>query len=97
MSTKIRLARFGSKKRPFYRIVVTDTRSPSGRRSLELLGTYDPRTTPVALRLDHAKLNAWIANGATPSDTVARLIKMSAPAAVAAVVVEPPAQADAPA
>lgn len=81
MSTKIRLARYGAKKRPFYRIVVTDGRTPSGRRNLELLGTYDPRTNPISLRIDHAKLNAWIANGATPSDTVARLIKISAAAA----------------
>lgn len=74
MATRIRLARYGSKKRPFYRIIVTDQRTPSGRRSLELLGTYDPRQEPLAVNLDGAKLRHWLDRGAQPSETVARLI-----------------------
>lgn len=74
MATRIRLARYGSKKRPFYRIIVTDPRTPSGRRSLELLGTYDPRQEPLAVRLDGDKLRYWLERGALPSETVARLI-----------------------
>lgn len=77
MATRIRLARYGAKKRPFYRIIVTDQRTPSGRRSLELLGTYDPRQTPIALRLDGEKLRLWLERGAQPSETVSRLIARS--------------------
>lgn len=77
MATRIRLARYGAKKRPFYRIVVTDQRTPSGRRSLELLGTYDPRQQDLAIRLDGEKLRHWLDRGAQPSETVARLIARS--------------------
>lgn len=77
MATRIRLARYGAKKRPFYRIIVTDQRTPSGRRQLDLLGTYDPRKEPLELRLDGDKLRHWLDRGAEPSDTVAQLIKRS--------------------
>jgi len=77
MSTRIRLARYGAKKRPFYRIIVTDQRTPSGRRNLDLLGTYDPRQEELTLRLDGDKLREWLARGAQPSDTVSQLIKRS--------------------
>lgn len=77
MATRIRLARYGAKKRPFYRIVVTDQRTPSGRRKLELIGTYDPRKEPLEVRIDADKLRHWLDRGAEPSDTVAQLIKRS--------------------
>jgi len=77
MSTRIRLARYGAKKRPFYRIIVTDQRTPSGRRKLELIGTYDPRKEPLECRIDADKLRHWLSLGAEPSDTVAQLIKRS--------------------
>lgn len=77
MATRIRLARYGAKKRPFYRIVVTDQRTPSGRRNLELLGTYDPRQADLTVRLDGEKLRHWLDRGAQPTDTVARLIARS--------------------
>lgn len=99
MATRIRLARYGAKKRPFYRIVVTDQRTPSGRRQLELLGTYDPRKEPLELRLDSDKLRHWLDRGAEPSDTVAQLIKRSGvlsgqPAAATAPQADPTPAAD---
>lgn len=77
MSATIRLARHGAKKRPFYRIVVTNKRTASDRRRLELLGTYDPHTDPPAVKIDSAKLTNWLRRGARPSETVAQLIKRS--------------------
>lgn len=105
MATHIRLARYGAKKRPYYRIVVTDHRTPSGRRKLDQVGTYDPRTEPVALQLDAEKIRKWLEVGAQPSQTVAQLIKKSGvlegaetpaavtPAAEAAPAAEAPAEA----
>lgn len=75
MSVKIRLARGGAKKRPFYRIVATDTRSPRDGRFLEKLGTYDPNADPSAVHLNHARVQYWLDNGAQPTLTVARLLK----------------------
>ncbi len=77
MSTRIRMARYGAKKRPFYRIIVTDQRSPSGRRSLDMLGTFDPRADPEVVALDGEKLRAWLERGAQPTDSVQQLIKRS--------------------
>lgn len=77
MAATIRLARHGAKKRPFYRIVVTNKRTASDRRRLELLGTFDPRTNPPAVKLDTEKLTTWLRRGAQPSLTVAQLIKRS--------------------
>jgi len=79
MSVCIRLARQGSKKRPFYRIVATDRRSPRDGRFIEQLGYYDPRKPEF--RLDFDRYKTWVDTGARPSDTVASLVKKSAPKA----------------
>jgi small subunit ribosomal protein S16 len=65
----------GRKKVPYYRIVVTDKASPRDGRFIEVLGTYDPRATGEQVTLDAEKAKTWLANGATPSDTVAALLK----------------------
>ena len=75
MAVKIRLARHGSKKKPFYRVVVADERAPRDGRNLEQVGTYDPLTDPVQLKLDTEKIGAWLKKGAKPSPVVAQLIK----------------------
>jgi len=75
MSVKIRLSRHGTKKRPFYRIVVSDSRYPRDGRFIEQIGTYDPATQPASVRLDHDKLDGWIKQGAQPSQTVKDLVK----------------------
>ena len=74
MSVLIRLTRVGASKQPSYRVVATDRRSPRDGRSLEILGHYNPRTEPLTLVLDLAKVDAWIAKGAQPSDVVGKLI-----------------------
>ncbi|QGM97133.1 30S ribosomal protein S16 [Methylocystis parvus] len=77
MSLKIRLARGGAKKRPFYRVVVADSRSPRDGRYIEKLGTFDPLKAKDAadrVVLDLEKAKAWIAKGAQPTDRVARLL-----------------------
>ena len=77
MATTIRLARHGSKKRPFYRIVAASKKSPRDGRFLEQLGHYDPTSEPVNLRVHLDKVEKWIRNGAKPSDTVAILLKQA--------------------
>jgi small subunit ribosomal protein S16 len=72
---KIRLARHGAKKKPFYRIVVADERSPRDGRYIELIGTYDPLQNPAGVHIKKERLEKWLQNGAQPTDTVARLIK----------------------
>ena len=72
---KIRLARHGAKKKPFYRIVVADERSPRDGRYIELIGTYDPLQNPAGVQIKKERLEKWLRNGAQPTDTVARLIK----------------------
>jgi len=74
MSVKIRLARQGAKKTPFYRIVATDTRSPRDGRHIDQLGVYDPTREPPEFRFDEAKMEKWLKQGATPSDTVRELL-----------------------
>ena len=74
MAVHIRLARAGAKKRAFYRLVVTDHRSPRGGRFLESIGTFDPHKEG-AFVVNQARLDYWTQNGAQPSDTVARLLK----------------------
>lgn len=81
MSVKIRLARAGAKKRPFYRIVATDTRSPRDGRFLEKLGTYDPNTHPSTVVLDRPRVDYWLGVGAQPSETVQRLLRQPEEAA----------------
>lgn len=71
----IRLARFGAKKKPSYRVVVIDKERARNSRSLEVLGFYNPISNPMTLRLDHDRVQYWIEKGAQPSDTVARLLK----------------------
>ncbi|HXG27190.1 MAG TPA: 30S ribosomal protein S16 [Candidatus Binatia bacterium] len=75
MAVRIRLTRVGATKQPAYRIVVADARSARDSRSIETLGHYNPRTTPVELNVDGDKAKAWIAKGAKPSETVARLLR----------------------
>lgn len=75
MAVHIRLARAGAKKRPFYRLVVTDQRSPRGGRFLENIGTYDPSKDPGAFTVDQERLAYWRGVGAQASETVARLLK----------------------
>jgi small subunit ribosomal protein S16 len=84
MAVHIRLARAGAKKKPFYRVVVTDHRSPRGGRFLENIGTYDPSKDPGLFVVNRDRLDFWRKNGATPSETVDRLLKRQAKASVAA-------------
>ena len=72
---KIRLARHGAKKRPFYRIVAADSRSPRDGRFLERLGSYDPTQDPALIEIKQDRLAEWLKNGAQPTETVTRLIK----------------------
>ncbi|CAJ1228215.1 30S ribosomal protein S16 [Levilactobacillus zymae] len=74
MSVKIRLKRMGSKKRPFYRIVVADSRSPRDGRFIENVGTYNPVTNPAEVKLNEESIMNWLNNGAQPSDTVKNLL-----------------------
>ena len=74
MSVKIRLSRCGAKKKPFYRIVVSDERAPRDGRYIEQLGTYDPRTAKDAVKVNHEKVESWIQRGAKPTKTVSELI-----------------------
>lgn len=73
MAVKIRLKRMGAKKTPFYRIVVADSRSPRDGRQIETVGTYNPLTNPVELKIDEELALKWLQNGAQPSDTVRNL------------------------
>ncbi|MBS4025189.1 MAG: 30S ribosomal protein S16 [Clostridia bacterium] len=75
MATRIRLKRIGSKKAPFYRIVVADARSPRDGRFIEEIGYYNPTKEPAILKVDEEKAIAWLANGAQPSDTMKTLLK----------------------
>lgn len=75
MAVKIRLKRIGAKKNPFYRIVVSDSRSPRDGRFIEEIGTYNPLTEPKTVKVDNEKALNWIKNGAKPTETVERLFK----------------------
>lgn len=74
---KIRLRRLGAKKAPFYRIVVADSRYPRDGRFIEEIGTYNPLTDPVEIKIDGERAQQWIKNGAQPTDTVRALLKKS--------------------
>jgi small subunit ribosomal protein S16 len=88
----IRLRRTGSKKRPYFRVVVTDSRSARDSSFVEVLGFYNPRTKPETLELNRERLEHWVKQGALPSDTVRTLVsRMPAPAPAAAVATEQPA------
>jgi len=75
MAVKIRLARHGAKKRPFYRIVVADSESKRDGRFLEIVGTYDPVPDPVKVTLKEERVKYWMDQGAKPTDTVRTLLK----------------------
>jgi small subunit ribosomal protein S16 len=75
MSVTIRMSRHGAKKKPFYRIVVSDQRFPRDGRYIEQVGTYDPRAQSGGVKLDATKIETWIKKGAKPSQTVSELIK----------------------
>ncbi len=75
MATKIRLRRMGAKKRPFYRVVVADARSPRDGKFIEEIGFYDPSTTPATINIDEEKAMKWLADGAKPSDTAKSLLQ----------------------
>lgn len=72
---KIRLARIGYKKKPIYRVVAADSRSPRDGRFLEILGSYNPHTDPAEINLKTERILAWIKQGAQPTDTVESLLK----------------------
>ncbi len=74
---KIRLKRIGAKKAPFYRVVVADGRYPRDGRFIEEIGYYDPMKEPAEIKIDAEKANAWLKNGAQPTDTVRSLLKKS--------------------
>ena len=75
MAVKIRLRRMGQKKAPFYRIVVADSKSPRDGRFIEEIGTYNPNTDPSTFKVDEEAAKRWLANGAQPTETVARIFK----------------------
>ena len=75
MAVKIRLKRLGSKKNPFYRVVVADERSPRDGRFIEEIGYYNPLTNPVDIKIDAEKATKWLDNGAQPTETVRTLLK----------------------
>ena len=79
MATRIRLRRVGRKKIPLYRIVVAESTAPRGGRFIEVLGTYNPKGQTVAdkVQVDTEKARQWLANGATPSETVESLLKQA--------------------
>lgn len=78
MATKIRLTRRGTKKKPFYRIVVCDSRSPRDGKFIEVVGYYNPRTSPPLIHADKEKIAGWIQKGAQISPTVKKLLKLQA-------------------
>jgi len=74
---KIRLKRMGQKKAPFYRIVVSDSRSPRDGRFIDEIGTYDPTTEPTSFKVDEEAAKKWLANGAQPTETVEKIFKLA--------------------
>ena len=77
MAVKLRLKRMGAKKRPFYRIVAADSRGPRDGKFIELVGTYNPLTTPAEIKIDEEKAMKWLCNGAQPTDTVKNLLSIA--------------------
>lgn len=73
MAVKIRLRRMGAHKAPFYRIVVADSRAPRDGKFIEEIGYYNPLTEPAEVKVNEEKANAWLANGAQPTEVVKRL------------------------
>ena len=77
MAVKIRLRRMGEKKHPIYRIIVADSRSPRDGRCIDEIGTYDPNTEPSTYTVDEEAAKKWLANGAQPTDVVAKIFKLA--------------------
>ena len=77
MAVKIRLTRLGKKKAPTYRVIVADERAPRDGRFIEELGYYDPTKDPSVIKIDTERAQEWIKNGAKPTDTVAKLLKIA--------------------
>ncbi len=77
MAVKIRLARHGAKKAPYYRIVVADARSPRDGAFIDRVGTYNPRTQPSEINVDTEKAQEWLAKGAQPTEQVRKLLRIS--------------------
>lgn len=77
MAVKIRLARHGAKKRPYYRVVVADARARRDGRFIDDIGRYNPIAEPAVINIDLAKADEWIAKGAQPTETVARLLEIA--------------------
>jgi small subunit ribosomal protein S16 len=75
MSVKIRLARFGAKKKPFYRVVVADSESPRNGKFLETVGTYNPLLDPAEVSFKNERIKYWVGQGAILTDTVKSLLK----------------------
>jgi len=82
MSVVIRMKRAGAKKRPFFRVVVTDSRNPRDGRYIEQLGYYDPLTNPATFQIDAARFSEWIRRGALPSESVGVMVSKHAPEAL---------------
>ena len=77
MAVKLRLMRMGKKKQPTYRVVAADSRSPRDGRFIEIIGTYEPRAEPSVVNIDTDKAVHWLTEGATPTDTVQKLLQIS--------------------
>ena len=77
MAVKLRLMRMGKKKQPTYRVVAADSRSPRNGRFIEIVGTYQPRLEPSGVTIDNEKALKWLRNGAQPTESVERLLKIS--------------------
>ena len=77
MAVRIRLSRGGSKKRPFYRVVAADQRAPRDGRFIEEIGTYDPNQEPSVCKVDEEAAKKWLANGAQPTEVVAKILKQA--------------------
>jgi small subunit ribosomal protein S16 len=82
MSVVIRMKRAGAKKRPFFRVVVTDSRNPRDGRYIEQLGYYDPLTNPATFRIDTERFSEWVRRGALPSESVGVMVGKHAPEAL---------------
>jgi|MudIll2142460700_1097286.scaffolds.fasta_scaffold78909_2 small subunit ribosomal protein S16 len=75
MAVKIRLARAGAKKKPFYQVIVTDGRNKRDGRFIEKVGSYDPNQEPAAFKFEEGKTLEWLGKGAQPTDTVKQMLK----------------------
>lgn len=77
MAVKLRLMRMGKKKQPTYRVVAADSRSPRDGRFIEIVGTYEPRAEPSRINIDNDKALKWLSQGAQPTETVQKLLKIT--------------------